>query len=52
MLWSNHTHDQRNAQALQEKNKGLEATQQEVAAALEAKSTTVGAMDEERRTLK
>jgi hypothetical protein len=39
-------------QALQEKNRGLEETQREVAEALEAKSTAVGAIEEEKRALK
>lgn len=39
-------------QALQETNRELEGTQREVAAALEAKSAAVGAMEEEKRVLK
>lgn len=39
-------------QALQERNRGLEDTQKEVAAALEAKSAAMGSMEEERRALK
>lgn len=45
------THGNR-GQALQERNRGLEDTQKEVAAALEAKSAAIGALEEERRALK